>query len=82
MNKANGVDYEHWRMLASWGVVGSNDADWYKARRLPFPQDIKDKRTAHMKKLHTEGAPYAWIGKLYRLNRSQVYRIINSLPNN
>lgn len=81
MQKVNGMNYDRWYVVSSWGVVGSNDASWYKNRRLPFPQDIKDKRTAHMKKLHAEGAPYAWIAKLYDMTRTHVRRIIQDIPN-
>lgn len=81
MKKVNGSGYDHWYMVSSWGVVASNDAEWYKARRLPLPQEIKDKRTAHMKKLHASGAPYAWIAKLYNMSRNHVRRIIQDIPN-
>ena len=82
MKQVNGSEYDHWRMVNSWGVVASSDADWYKARRLSLPQDLKDKRTAHMKKLYSDGAPYAWIAKLYKMTRTHVRRIIQAIPNN
>lgn len=69
-------------MVNSWGIVSFNDTEWYKNRRLPLPQDLRDKRIAHMKKLHAEGAPYAWIAKLYKMTRTHVRRIIQDIPNN
>lgn len=79
MKTVNGNDFERWHLLAGFGIV---DTYYYKCRRLPLPEDIKQKRREHMQKLYNEGAPYSWIAQRYKLDRAQVRRIINELPNN
>ena len=79
---SRGNDYERWELLTKMRM----DTDLfemfnYKDRRRPLPADKQLLRYNEMKKLHDDGAPYAWIAKVYRLNRSQVRRIILNLGN-
>ena len=76
----NGQDYSSFASMASWGFIDVPIS--YKRSRLPVPDDLRNKRKAHMQKLHTEGNPYTWIAKLYEMDKEQVRRIVNDLPNN
>ena len=83
MKLLNNVTYDNWWSRKVWSLPANTDVYYeYKKRRLPLPYELAQKRYDHMVSLHQEGAPYAWIAKLYRMNRSQVYRIINKIPNN
>lgn len=44
--------------------------------RKPLGPELEEKRRQHMIEMHAEGASYALIGKLYRLDRSLVRKII------
>lgn len=77
-NKA-GDDYSSFYSFASWGFVEVPYS--YQKSRKKIPEDLLEKRRAHMKKLHADGNPYAWIAKLYEMSTVQAYRIINDLPN-
>ena len=83
MKYVKGRDYDNWRvMIAGLGMPDDWELNKAKLRRTALPEEINEKRFKHMKGLHDGGAPYSWIAKLYRLNRSQVYRIINKINNN
>ena len=82
MKLLNGMDYDRWSLLvAGFGMPDPDTMEIAKRQRKPLDEAYKDKRQAHMKRLFDSGAPYSWIARLYDLNRSQVYRIINNLPN-
>jgi len=74
-----GEDYSSFATMASWGFVDIPYS--YTKERRPIPEDLLMKRQAHMQKLYAQGNPYSWIAKLYEMNRSHAYRIINNLPN-
>lgn len=78
---SRGNSYTRWELLAKMTIDSMQDMYPYKERRLPMPEEKRLSRYNAMVKLHTNGAPYAWIAKLYRINRSQVRRIILNLPN-
>lgn len=81
--KGRKVDYKQWEIFfGGWKMVDPADTYQYSKRRLPIPEEMAEKRKQHMKELHAEGAPYAWIARLYEMDRAQVYRIINDKPNN
>ena len=83
LHPQNNLTYKDWRIrVAVWGQVPREELDYYKHQRKPIPAELQEKRRAHMKQLHEQGAPYAWIGKLYNMTRTHAYRIINGLPNN
>lgn len=82
MKRINGQEYERWQMVATWGVIAPLENQVSKARRRPLPDELQAKRAAHMKKLHADGIPYAWIAALYKMTRTHVRRIINDIPNN
>lgn len=42
----------------------------------PLSAELEEARRQHMTEMHSEGASYALIGKLYRLDRSLVRKII------
>lgn len=44
--------------------------------RKPLGPELEEKRRQHMIEMHAEGASYSLIGKLYRLDRSLVRKII------
>lgn len=77
------LDYITWRNLyGGWGTIGPDDTIAYSSRRSMLPEEIKNKRTEHIKKLHAQGAPCAWIAKMYQISRTHVWRIIHDKPNN
>lgn len=83
MKLLNGKDYYDWRnLIAGWGMPDSYTLYEAKRRRLPLDPETARKRQEHMQTLHSDGAPYSWIAKLYEIDRAQVYRIINGLKNN
>lgn len=84
MNKLkNGWDYEAWEMRS--GGIGIPDTELirsYATRRLPLPDDLLEKRKKHMQYAYKTCGSYTWVARLYDMDRAQVRRIINDLPNN
>lgn len=76
----NGQDYEQFRAFEGWGLVSIPHE--YTKQRKKAPEELLNKRRAHMVKMYEAGNPYAWIAKLYEMDRTQVRRIIHNLPNN
>ncbi len=75
-----GQDYDEFYFTAGWGFVEVPYS--YTKERRPIPEDLANKRKAHMQALRADGNPYSWIAKLYEMSRVQVYKIVNDLPNN
>jgi DNA invertase Pin-like site-specific DNA recombinase len=79
----NKLTYDEWKVrIAGWGMVEPQALSYYKKRRLPISEELKEKRRKHMIDLNTKGYPKTWIARLYGITRMQVTRIINNLPNN
>lgn len=71
-----------WLQQKSWSFPDSqlhpNNDSVRRHRRLPLSEELKKLRREHMIGLHKEGASYALIGRLYKLDRKQVQNIINN----
>ena len=70
-----------WLGNKRWSIpssVNNLEEDKYRRNsRKPLTEEQKHDRRQHMQSLHKEGASYAMIGRLYSLNRSTVFNIIN-----
>ena len=77
----NGLEYEKWKLSAIWGMPNLYDYTHLKGMRKPLPDEIIAQRSKHMKKLRDEGAPYAWIARLYDMSRHHARCIILDIPN-
>lgn len=76
------LDYTTWRNLyGGWGAVSRRDTNMYSNKRQKLPPDLEERRRQHMKQAHAQGAPYSWIAYMYGMDRAQVYRIVNDIPN-
>lgn len=61
-----------------WSVgstIGSNPEDFKKLGKSQ-PKDAQQKKLEHIMNMHKDGLNYAQIGKVYRLDRSNVRKLI------
>ena len=79
----NGFNYGDWVIrVGGWGIPDEDLMRSYKRKRLPLPDDLKEKRRLHMIDMRAKGYPVSWIAKMYGISRMQVTRIIRGLANN
>lgn len=80
LTNKNGEDYDRFKLMEGWGFI---DIPYeYTRKRKKAPEELLNKRRAHMIQMYEKGNPYAWIARLYEMDRAQVRRIIKGLPNN
>ena len=80
LRNKKGEDFASFSTKESWSFV--EVPSFYRQQRRPIPEELLNKRKAHMQKMYNEGTPYSWIAKFYELDRAQVLRIIKGIPNN
>lgn len=68
---------EIWSFPEGLNPESEEELNRRKARK-PFTPELKEARRQHMKQLYESVGSYALIGKLYKIDRSEVRKIINT----
>lgn len=76
------LDYLEFEKGAKWRIKDVSIYKVYKLRRQKLPLELEEKRYSDMVFLYDIVKNYSFIARYYELNASQVYRIINKIPNN
>lgn len=75
------LDYQAFERNAKWKIRDVSVYKIYKMRRQKLPPELEEKRYNDMVFLYDDVKNYSFIAKFYELDRAQVYRIINKIPN-
>jgi Mor family transcriptional regulator len=73
LNK-KGQNYADFNMMEGWAMVQIDNA--YYQHRRKIPDELRNKRDSHIRRMYNEGTPMAWIAKFYQCSRVHVLRII------
>ena len=69
------------RWAIPMGLHPSSDEELERRKsRKPLSEELKEKRRVHMVQLCNDGASYSLVGKLYKIDRSIVRKIVLGLP--
>ena len=73
LNK-KGQNYADFNMIEGWSMAVIDNTYYQHRRKLP--EELRNKRDNHIKRMYAEGTPMSWIARFYRCDRSLIFRII------
>lgn len=76
--RKNVEKYIDWERKAQWGMANYKEIKVLSSQRKPIPPDLALARRDHMVALINQGAPKTWVARLYKISRTQLYRILST----
>lgn len=74
----NEAKYRHFILCEGWRMADLKEIKVYRGRGKKIPEHLAKARRDHIQALIDQGTPKAWIARLYRISRTQLYRILST----